>query len=519
MGRTTLLDVQVNLEGLPEVTAAHRRLMRLGRRMPSFSRALEVAQAVVVSWWEARWPIEDAWPHRRERITQCAPDVPWQVLARDIVTYPETVTVAAVLGSVYWQRRVFEDTDGHRPRTLGAVPSLLAELARRLQRPWLPDQISAQTSGPLYAWLIACVRDQSGRSSAAAEMWDVHPVHRPRAIGHQPRVPSGPDRESVDGQGFTAGLAHARAYAAVHGRLAVPKHACFNGFPLGNWLSNQRTNAAVLPPGRVEALDAIDPWWNPPWPVSWQRFYHRALAHTQTHGPVGADRGFPGTSTSLGEWLYTQCLRYADLHPAQQELLGHLGISAQAAQAAKPRRTNSWEPFAIGLGHARAYAAVHGHLAMSKSAEFDGFPLGRWLMNQRIRTRAPGSGSARDQALAVLDPWWNPPWPLSWQQAYYQARARAETGGPPAVEGDAASGDDRLGAWLYAQRVQFEELHPDQQRLLADIGITPVASPSHAHPAERGGQRSMGLTHARTYAAAHGHPALLPVSAHRRGRH
>ncbi|MFJ7201121.1 MULTISPECIES: helicase associated domain-containing protein [unclassified Streptomyces] len=514
--RATLLDVQVSLEGLPEVLAAHRRLMRLGRRMPLFSRALEVAQAVVVSWWDAHWPIEEAWSHRRERIAQCAPDGPWQILARDIVTYPETVTVAAVLASAYWQRRVFEGTDGHRPRTLGAAPSLLAELARRLQRPWLPEQISDQAAGPLYAWLIACVRSEGGRGSAAAGMWAVHPAHRPRSLAqlrgrraHSEQAGQG-GPGSADDAGFAAGLAHARAYAAVHGHLAVPKYARFNGFSLGRWLSNQRSEAVALAPGRVAALEAIDVWWNPPWFVSWHRFYHRALAHTQAHGPVDAGRGFPGTSTSLGEWLYNQCLRYTDLHPAQQELLNRLGISPEAVQVAMPRRRNSWEPFAIGLGHARAYAAVHGHLAMSKNAEFDGFLLGRWLMNQRIRSRAPGLGDARDQALAALDPWWNPPWPLSWQQAYYQARARTENGGSPTLESDAASGEGRLGAWLYAQRVQFDELHPDQQRLLSGIGITASATayPSEGHPAERGGQRNMGLTHARAYAAAHGHLAV-----------
>ncbi|MFD8740978.1 DNA-binding protein, partial [Streptomyces sp. NPDC059618] len=187
VGRTTFLDVQVDLGGLPEVMAAHRRLVRLSRRVPLFSRALEVARAVVVSWWDAHWPVEEVWRQRRERIVQCAPDGPWQFLVRDIVTYPETVTVAAVLGSVYWQHRVLEDAGGHRPRTLGAAPSVLGELARRLQRPWLPGQLSAQTAGPLYAWLIACVRSEGGRGSAAVGMWAVSPAHRPRSLARQAR--------------------------------------------------------------------------------------------------------------------------------------------------------------------------------------------------------------------------------------------------------------------------------------------------------------------------------------------
>ncbi|CAL9676955.1 hypothetical protein SUDANB176_07866 (plasmid) [Streptomyces sp. enrichment culture] len=67
------------------------------------------------------------------------------------------------------------------------------------------------------------------------------------------------------------GLAHARSYAAEHGNLAVTDRTRHNGHPLGSWLLRQRQRAADgrIEPARITALNALDPHWNPPWPLAW----------------------------------------------------------------------------------------------------------------------------------------------------------------------------------------------------------------------------------------------------------
>ncbi|MFE0631570.1 helicase associated domain-containing protein [Streptomyces sp. NPDC058864] len=62
-----------------------------------------------------------------------------------------------------------------------------------------------------------------------------------------------------------------------------------------------------------------------------------------------------------------------------------------------------------------------------------------------------------------------------------------------------------LGEWLHTQRTRLGRLQPDQQRLLADLGMrTPAPQPLAAAPArERAFQR--GLAAARAFRAREGH--------------
>ncbi|MFD5134426.1 hypothetical protein [Streptomyces olindensis] len=98
---------QVDLAGLAEVVAAHRRHLDLLRHRPDAVRAFEVAHAVVVSWWAQQWPDEEQWPHRVRQLTPQGADPGWwRLLARDAVTYPETVALTSVLtGERTRQRR------------------------------------------------------------------------------------------------------------------------------------------------------------------------------------------------------------------------------------------------------------------------------------------------------------------------------------------------------------------------------------------------------------------------------
>ncbi|MGW3951059.1 helicase associated domain-containing protein [Streptomyces sp. NPDC004752] len=62
---------------------------------------------------------------------------------------------------------------------------------------------------------------------------------------------------------FTAGLTHARAWAAGHRHrhLAVPGNIRENNYPLGSWLTDKRQHASDerLPRDHIEALNGIDP--------------------------------------------------------------------------------------------------------------------------------------------------------------------------------------------------------------------------------------------------------------------
>ncbi|MEV8015257.1 helicase associated domain-containing protein [Streptomyces sp. NPDC086554] len=137
--------------------------------------------------------------------------------------------------------------------------------------------------------------------------------------------------------GFETALAHARAWHAEHGHLAVPRGTRHDGYPLGAWLFSQRNRAkqrarASLPPSpHLAELATIDPWWNPPWDTAWHCNYHRALNHIAAGKPFDPTARVPAPSTVLGTWITRACLQYRLLHPGQQRLLNAIGITTQTA--------------------------------------------------------------------------------------------------------------------------------------------------------------------------------------------
>ncbi|MFC1414152.1 helicase associated domain-containing protein [Streptacidiphilus sp. N1-12] len=531
---------QVDLTRVPQIPHAQRRHLRLVRQTPdTAAAAFTLAQAVVTSWWAQQWPQETQWPQRTALLTPhsgAGADADpgwWRILLREAVTYPETVALAAELINTQ-RRQSAAGTRGHVPLRLADAPDLLAALAQATGRPWLPQAIASEHAGPLYTWLRASCRPQD----LGEELWKVRGAHSPRALHHdlashtrsaaqdpaarpQPQQPLG--LRQHPGHLFAVGLVHARAYAAVHGHLAAPAGARIDGFAIGQWLSNQRSHTAMSPQ-RAAVLDAIDPWWRTPWPVLWQRAFYRARAHVQAHGTVDAPAGFPGTTLSMGEWLYNQCTAYPALHPQQQRLLAELGITAEAARTARPRRRNIADHFTHTLAQAKAYAAVHGHLLPEPGTRYNGVALSQWLSNQRSRDRRTRTPSPRALALSAIDPWWNPPWEVTWQRAYHHARDLCATGqGLDAPNGFPGAEED-LRQWLLAQCHSYPALHGGQQDLLAAIGITAITAataPPYQAPAPRKkAQRSnpdaygqqyfdAGLPHARAHAETCGH--LVPA--------
>ncbi|WP_260609338.1 helicase associated domain-containing protein [Streptomyces sp. WAC 01325] len=515
---------QIDLTGLPEMLSAHRRHLKLLGHRPGAVEAFEVAHAVVVSWWAQQWPEEEQWPRRALRLAPPGTDPGWwRLLARDAVTYPEAVALTSVLTDERTRQQLLADTGGHLPHTLAHTPALVAQLARATKRPWLAERIASTSAGPLLLWVQHCVRGDAD-AAVADRLWTLHMAHRPRPIARELTAyrhsakkggkAAGGARlhlglRHTSDQAFTTGLAHARAYAAVHGHLAAPIHSRFNGFALGTWLKNQRKFAA-MPPEHAAELEALDPWWRPPWTVMWQRFYYQARNHTRAHGALRPEHGFPTTDFGLGEWLYNQCTGYTGLHPAQQRLLADIGLTLEAVQAARPRRKHMATHFQRALTCARAFAEAHGTLVNATTDTVqDGLKLGQWLSNQRNKDRAyqhrHGTPSPRALALSAIDPWWNPPWTREWQRSWHQVQEHVHDG----LVLDARAGfpgtTSALAMWLTTQCAQYDTLQDGQHDLLARIGITAdTARSAAARPAEREADFAVGLGYARSYHAVHG---------------
>ncbi|MFE9637332.1 TniQ family protein [Streptomyces sp. NPDC006463] len=144
LGRHTLAGTRLPIEHAslrraPEILAAHRAHVRFLKRWgPAADHALALAMNLTETWRRNAPADERIWPARARRIGDNKRARLWYALAREAITYPETITLAQFLA--------------HHPRTLharerpGHAHPLHTAVADLLGRPWLenpalyPDQ-------------------------------------------------------------------------------------------------------------------------------------------------------------------------------------------------------------------------------------------------------------------------------------------------------------------------------------------------------------------------------------------
>ncbi len=200
---------------------------------------------------------------------------------------------------------------------------------------------------------------------------------------------------------WQANLNAARAWAGANGgHLNAPVTATWDGTPIGRFLADTRSAAArpsgagALTEARRTALEQIDPWWCPPWPLAWQRTFRTAQAHIHNGGTLtDLPAGHLVAGEDLGTWTRTQQAKWNQLAEEQQELLTQLGLTAPLQPGPAPAASRSQaERFTTGLAAATTWAAKHGGtIAAVKRGDTqdldDGttVKLGVWIMNMRSR--------------------------------------------------------------------------------------------------------------------------------------
>ncbi|NSC25735.1 helicase [Streptomyces albus subsp. chlorinus] len=204
-------------------------------------------------------------------------------------------------------------------------------------------------------------------------------------------------------QAFTEFLDVCARYFAEHHTLAAPRDAVLAGVAVGERLHQARRPGGLgTRPERAKSrrarLEAIDPDWNPAWPVSWQRHWAKArwlisqgatLAELQPGVSHGGD--------DVGTWLAEQPAAWHTLDEERQRRLAELGVRpaapASPAAPAVPAGATRWE---INLAAARQYKAREGHLRVPRAhtetvTDTDGHQhrvrLGVFRSNTRARHR------------------------------------------------------------------------------------------------------------------------------------
>ncbi|MEE1810066.1 DEAD/DEAH box helicase [Streptomyces sp. BE133] len=216
-------------------------------------------------------------------------------------------------------------------------------------------------------------------------------------------------------EAWEAKLAALRSYRRATGHLAPRQDAVWGEgeamVPIGQHMGNLRRKGGLGkdPVGaaeRAKQLATIDPDWNCPWPLDWQRHY-RVLADL-----VDADGHLPDIAPGvlmdgddIGRWLerQKQSATWKLLSSEQQERLSTLGIKPAEAPSPRPAATRAakgpskaQQAFQRGLaalaqwiereGTARPVPRGHNEtVAVDGQAEPVGVKLGVWISNTKSR--------------------------------------------------------------------------------------------------------------------------------------
>ncbi|MGW2683620.1 Helicase associated domain protein [Streptomyces sp. NPDC001414] len=223
-------------------------------------------------------------------------------------------------------------------------------------------------------------------------------------------------------------LATLRSYRQATGHLAPRQDAVWGEgdamVPVGQHVANLRRKGGLgkdvdRAAERAQQLTAIDPDWDCPWPLDWQRHY-RVLADL-----VDADGILPEIQPGvlmdgddIGRWLERQKNpgTWAQLSAEQQERLSHLGVTpaeaqspAPAAKGATKGQGKASQAFQRGLAALAQWVEREGHrpvprghseeIAVDGEAEPVAVKLGVWVSNTKSRR----DKLAQDQLAALRE--------------------------------------------------------------------------------------------------------------------
>lgn len=258
--------------------------------------------------------------------------------------------------------------------------------------------------------------------------------------------------------------------------------------------------------------------------LSWRRGLESAIGYQAARGDLRVpytyrdpvDQDDPDEGFPLGIWIAEQRRAYR---------AGRLAADRIAELTSLNMVWSEFDAgFEDGLTAAREWFAAHGHLLPANDAvTTDGYPIGRWLHNQRSAARLaasvpdaadlpPGALTRhRQEALEAIDPSWCPAWAVDWQRRFTLARVHVAAGGT--VTGHetgqlVVEGED-IGRWATIQQnaATFEKLSIPQQWMLRSVlGIEPAA-PSAPRTARLSNDEKwqLNIAAARQYHGREGH--------------
>jgi superfamily II DNA or RNA helicase len=245
-------------------------------------------------------------------------------------------------------------------------------------------------------------------------------------------------------EAWEAKLAALRSYRRATGHLAPRQDAVWDDpagggpVPIGQYMANLRRKGGLgkdpkRAAERAQQLAAIDPDWNCPWPLNWQRHYRvlADLVDADGHLPyIAPGVVFDGDDIGTWRWRQQEPGTWAQLLPEQRERLTALGVQGAALPVAAASPAELRPALAAALkGPEKAGSKAEAAFQRGLAA------LAQWVEKEGQRPVPRG---------AVVE---------------------------VAVDGEAEPVPVKLGVWVSNTKSRREKLTVEQRAALAALGM------------------------------------------------
>lgn len=250
---------------------------------------------------------------------------------------------------------------------------------------------------------------------------------------------------TLDARGvwWEEGFDHLQAYVAEHGTALLRLNLVYHGYPLGQWVSNQKTRWETLGTERQRRLSSLPGWTMDSRTAWWEEGFRHLQEYAEKHGTSRLPSSkYVQNGFKLGIWVNTQRQNWATLAEDRKQRLRDLPDWTENTRKAL------WEE---GFGYLHRHVEENGTARVASNCLFEGFRLGQWVTVQRRNFE--NLDPARQRRLSELPGWqWNPRDTI-WEEGFSQLRDYGKRNGHHSPPQSYADEDGyRLGSWVSQQR-------------------------------------------------------------------
>jgi hypothetical protein len=253
------------------------------------------------------------------------------------------------------------------------------------------------------------------------------------------------------------GIYYLDKFVQIEGNCKVPKNFKLDGFPLGLWVSNKRSQKDKLSSERIKKLDDIGFIWDPLNDL-WEEYFKFLVAFKAREGHCRVPINFVDGTIKLGAWV-------AGLRKSRENLLAIRKIRLNEIGFSWDPITDKWEE---GFNYLVKFKEINGHCRVPISFTTNTYKLGAWVNQQRRnRNNLTASHISRLNNLEFI---WDPNI-KQWEEGFVNLVLFRNREGHCKVKHKHIEGKFSLGTWVGNQRNKKNQLSDEQKQRLDDLGF------------------------------------------------